>query len=1749
MPEPNEAYYAEILDGVTQKAEIELIKKVVELAFHQTLSVVGETLGETIAHGAKLDAIRFIAERNTYWTVAEEAFKQASQLPNSKKKEALLAQAFQFREQARQVETRFLQQFAPAMNEFADGVRHVFGGVGDVVGRLLGPAIGGIFLQRKLSQRLDQALEEGRPPEYAAQLVTVEATALAVAGLAELTGVIKTFIDTGVLHLANGTSITVSGAGARALWVIGRATGAAALVTGVFYVFYNGTTWLYQQPFVAATLLDGVEGLVNFVSPGSTEALFESDLGALALLVTRVDGTLRAAALNDIVRASAPTYRDRAELIAVHDRLRRLLAPDLPTVPITNGDEYFNTVVKTLSTIKARYAEGTLTIVPLTGQDAGTLAVLAKVDSNAVAYRYALKELNSFAVLGVDYVGLHNGNEVLSLYSPTTGKGALSDAWLIDRGTMLALMLERNTRDFAADRVSRTGGAYSYDYTQVKGNPDGSDYRFTVLSQNPSSQLNRIQITFGSEQADTITGGNVFKGDHLYGGGGDDTISGEDGQDYLEGNAGADTLRGGVGEDTLLGGEGVDTLYGDDNNDMLIGGADDDRLEGGDGLDTYVVQGRDTIVDTDGEGVIRDASGKEVAGLFVKRDGQYVFVADPSITATKNSPLTITLADGSVVVVEDFEDGEFGINLVDLPAAPTTPPIVGDLAPIDGDLSMPGIQYTYDALGNVVVNPDIPDPDRADGFYDSAGADRIQAKGGDDAINAWRGGDDRIEAGPGADIASGGPGEDIVYAGSEIAIESAYTVGDAQAPTGKKGDWLDGAGGDDVLIGDAGDDALTGGAGGDVLFGGGGADNIFGDHTTTLVYLDWTITRETERLPDNVTLYRTIYSQAWVTDEAVGGADTLYGGAGVDWLFSGNGDDYLDGGRDDDVLFGQLGHDVLVGGTGADVLSGDSWDDPEDPTDPPGSLHGSDYLAGGTGNDLLHGNGGDDWLFGDAGDDELGGDDTKTPGEYHGVDYLDGGAGADRLWGYGKDDVLIGGTGDDHLEGDYSRLDGQYHGADLLEGGAGNDELIGQGGSDELWGGDGDDLMSGDGPSTEAQYEGADRLFGEEGDDDLEGNGGDDLLDGGPGTDNLRGGEGADTLIGGEGADQLDGGPGDDILITDGADVIVDTEGDNTVVFGAFGASEFTLGLALGDGGEQYLALTDAAGTTIAIENGFLNAAQTFEFADGAQADLRTLMATVQVTQGFAIHGTAQADTAYGTRLDDTLDGKAGDDTLEAGGGADTLIGGEGNDEYRFGRGDGADTIDNTDPEPNAVDTLRLAAGVVAIDVILRRNGNDLLVQLRDTPDQVTVLNHFTAAPLDRILFHDATEWDQAAIASRLTSALTNGPDNFTGTAGNDFIQALDGNDTVFGVGGDDLIEGGAGFDNLRGGQGNDVLLGQDGPDNLYGEPGDDILNGGAGTDYLEGGTGNDTFEFAPGGAQDTIQAFDTGIGTVDRLKLGTGILPSEVLLRRNGSDHLFLTVNGSTDQITVWQHFTNDSYALDRIEFADGTVWDAAVMRSKVLAATPGADYLIGYAGDDTIDGLGGNDNILGRDGHDVLSGGRGGDSLYGEAGDDTLIGGADNDTLAGGAGNDRYVFARGDGFDQIRDYDPTPAKLDTLAFAAGIAPAEVVLQRLAGYLQDDLVVLVPDPAGGSALNQITVKDAFVYFDNRAKIDQIVFADATTWSLADIKARLLATTDKDDVVVGYETDDVIDAKGGRDSVDGDQGDDRLLGGDGVDNL
>ena len=160
------------------------------------------------------------------------------------------------------------------------------------------------------------------------------------------------------------------------------------------------------------------------------------------------------------------------------------------------------------------------------------------------------------------------------------------------------------------------------------------------------------------------------------------------------------------------------------------------------------------------------------------------------------------------------------------------------------------------------------------------------------------------------------------------------------------------------------------------------------------------------------------------------------------------------------------------------------------------------------------------------------------------------------------------------------------------------------------------------------------------------------------------------------------------------------------------------------------------------------------------------------------------------------------------------------------------------------------------------------------------------------------------------------GNDNLYGRAGHDTLDGGAGADWLYGEDGNDLLDGGADGDRLYGGNGDDTLNGGDGIDYLYGEAGHDLLDGGAGNDSLYGGAGNDIFRFGRGGGQDTINAYDTTAGKVDRLEAGAGKL--DLVFSKSGSN-LVVKIHGDAASATVSSWNSGSAYQTQQIGSADG--------------------------------------------------------------------------------------------------------------------------------------------------------------------------------------------------------------------------------------
>ncbi|RUM44168.1 MAG: hypothetical protein DSY46_06295, partial [Hydrogenimonas sp.] len=724
------------------------------------------------------------------------------------------------------------------------------------------------------------------------------------------------------------------------------------------------------------------------------------------------------------------------------------------------------------------------------------------------------------------------------------------------------------------------------------------------------------------------------------------------------------------------------------------------------------------------------------------------------------------------------------------------------------------------------------------------------------------------------------------------------------------------------------------------------------------------------------------------------------------------GDVRLDTDRLLSELFATDGNDVVTLLQGDDTFLARAGDDTVN------ALAGDDYVDGGAGNDTLEGGAGNDRLLGDS------------DGDYHDGSYSDtliGGQGDDILQGGAGNDTYIFNRGDGYdTIYDYDRYQGNYSFYN-----AGNDTLkFGEGITQEdlLFVQDGNDLivaLKEDGQPFEALQDKirikdwynvnhrieqfvfsdgqrldvnqvAQRIEGSEASETLRGvdtlndtihaQGGDDRVYGEAGDDTLDGGSGDDQLYGEDGSDTLVGGLGQDILDGGaGNDRLEGGEGSDTL-YGSSGSDHL-----IGGAGDDHL---------IADDDGY--------YHDGSYAD--------------------------------TLEGGAGDDILQ---------GGAGNDTYIFNRGDGHDMIYDYDRYGanysfyNAGnDTLKFGAGITQEDLLLIKDGNDLIVALKEDGkglfelnDLITIKDWYNVNHrVEQFVFADGSILD----ANRIISQAIESESSET-LENRNILEGELGNDRLIGSEGDDILYGQAGNDTLEGGAGNDRLLGDSDGDYHDGSYSDTLI-GGTGDDILQGGAGNDTYIFNRGDGHDTIYDYDRYQGNYsfynagnDTLKFGEGITQEDLLFVQDGNDLIVaLKEDGQSfealqDKIRI-KDWYNVNHRIEQFVFTDGQRLDVNQVAQHIegseasetlrgvdtlndtIHAQGGDDRLYGQAGDDTLDGGSGDDQLYGEDGNDTLVGGLGQDILDGGAGNDRLEGGEGSDTLYGSSGSDHLIGGAGD-------------------------------------------------------------------------------------------------------------------------------------------
>jgi len=481
------------------------------------------------------------------------------------------------------------------------------------------------------------------------------------------------------------------------------------------------------------------------------------------------------------------------------------------------------------------------------------------------------------------------------------------------------------TATFSSGVLSVSGDAAS-DSIVISRNAAGrilvNDGAVAVIGGTPTVANTSLIRVFGQAGSDTISlseTNGALPAANLFGGAGNDTLTGGSGGDQLFGQGGNDTLLGRGGSDLLFGGAGNDTLIGGDADDQGFGqsgnhrmvwnpGDDTDLSEGGDGSDTVEVNGGNgaeqltatangarvrfdrlapapfaidigtserLVVNANGGGDSFAATGNLAALIAITVDGG----AGNDTILGSNGADALLGGDGNDVV-----DGQQGDDVALLGAGDD----VFQWDPGDGNDALEG-QQGADAMrffgSDASETVDIAASGGRVRFFRNIASVTMDLNHVERVEFRARGGADTI-------VVNDLSGTGLTELNADLAV--AAGGGDAQPDTVI----VNGTNGDDVIV-------VTGDGSGVTTTGLAARVNITGAEAAN------------DRLTVNALAGDDVVEASGLAAGLI--QLTASGGDGADVLIGGDGNDVLSGGPGDDVLIGGPGTDIIDGGDGDDI--------------------------------------------------------------------------------------------------------------------------------------------------------------------------------------------------------------------------------------------------------------------------------------------------------------------------------------------------------------------------------------------------------------------------------------------------------------------------------------------------------------------------------------------------------------------------------------------------------------------------------------------------------------------------------------------------------------------------------------------------------------------------------------------------------------------------------------------------------------
>jgi Ca2+-binding RTX toxin-like protein len=433
-----------------------------------------------------------------------------------------------------------------------------------------------------------------------------------------------------------------------------------------------------------------------------------------------------------------------------------------------------------------------------------------------------------------------------------------------------------------------------------------------------------IQI-FGQDGNDNLSldeTNGVLPAANLFGGAGDDTLTGGSGNDMLFGQGGNDTLLGKRGNDLLFGGDGNDILIGGPGDDQVFGEGGNDRMiwnpgdgsalnEGGDGIDTVEVNGGNAAetftVTPNGTRVRFDRVNPAPFTLDIG-------TSENLVVNMNGGDDTFTASDGLASLISLTVDGGAGNDIIT--GGDGNDVLIGG----DGNDILIGGRGSDVLIGGAGDDAFVWNPgDGSDLVEGQSGHDILQFNGSnaDETIDLSANGSRlRLFRNVGAVTMDVNGVEQVNI--TDLGGADTLTVNDLSG-TDVSGVNLDLAGTPGSGIGDGQADTVivNGTAGNDTIavVGNAGQSDVLG--LAAKVHIT-SAEAANDRLIINAGAGDDVVTASGLSATAIGLVEN--GGDGNDVLIGGAGNDTLNGGAGDDILIGGLGQDVLDGGTGVNIV-------------------------------------------------------------------------------------------------------------------------------------------------------------------------------------------------------------------------------------------------------------------------------------------------------------------------------------------------------------------------------------------------------------------------------------------------------------------------------------------------------------------------------------------------------------------------------------------------------------------------------------------------------------------------------------------------------------------------------------------------------------------------------------------------------------------------------------------------------------